>query len=218
MSSSEVARRPGRPVDEALQARRREEILDVAARLFAEHGYSETDTEQIAREVGLSKGSLFRYFPTKRELFLAAVDRSMQQAMQYVDERRDSKLDPLDRMRQGMQAYLEFFADRPGIVELFMQERAQFKDRKTPTYFAYQEANIIQWRDTFRQLIAAGRVRDVPVERITDVLCDMVYGTMFTNYFTGGRRPLEAQVEDLLDISFNGILTESERRRRSGKK
>ena len=64
---------------------------------------------------------------------------------------------------------------------------------------------------------AAG-VRDVPVERITDVLCYLVYGTMFTNYFTGGRRPLDAQVEDLLDISFNGILTESERRRREGAK
>ena len=124
MSNAELSRRPGRPVDEALQARRRVEILDVAASLFAEHGYSETDTEQIARDVGLSKGSLFRYFPTKRELFLAAVDRSMQQAMQYVDERRDPNLDPLDRMRQGMQAYLEFFADRPGIVHRVAQTLA----------------------------------------------------------------------------------------------
>jgi hypothetical protein len=54
-------------------------------------------------------------------------------------------------------------------------------------------------------------VRDVPVERITDVLSDLVYGTMFTNYFTGQRKPFDAQVQDLLDIVFFGILSGSER-------
>ena len=214
MAQSNVARKPGRPVDEALQARRRDEILDVAERLFAERGYSETDTQQIADALGMSKGTVFRYFPTKRELFLGAVDRAMRQATEYTRAKREVYSDPLEQMRHGIRAYLEFFAERPGIVELLIQERAQFKDRKKPTYFEYQEANIGRWRDTFRKLIADGRVRDVPVERITDVMCDLVYGTMFTNYFTGGRRPLEVQVEDILDISFNGILTDEEQRRR----
>ncbi len=215
MSTSEAVRRPGRPVDEALQARRRDEILDVATSLFAELGYSNTDTQEIADALGMSKGTVFRYFPTKRELFLAAVDRAMRQVCEYTRGKRESYPDTLEQLRHGLRAYLEFFAERPAIVELLMQERAQFKDRKKPTYFEYQEANIGPWRDAFSELIAAGRVRDVPVERITDVLCDLTYGTMFTNYFTGGRRPLEAQVEDILDIAFNGILTEEERRRRA---
>jgi AcrR family transcriptional regulator len=214
-SSERKDRRPGRPVDEALQARRRDEILAAATRLFAERGFSNTDTQEIADELSVSKGTLFRYFPTKRELFLAAVDRAMREAGEFVRARREQYTDPLDQMRHGIRAYLEFFAERPAIVELLIQERAQFKDRKKPTYFEYQEANIPKWRETFRKLIAEGRVRDVPVERITDVLCDLTYGTMFTNYFTGGRRPLEAQVEDILDIAFNGILTDAERRRRS---
>jgi len=62
-------------------------------------------------------------------------------------------------------------------------------------------------------LIAEGRVRDMPVERITDVMSDLIYGTMFTNYFTGQRRSSETQTRDLLDIVFNGILSDSERRR-----
>jgi hypothetical protein len=37
---------------------------------------------------------------------------------------------------------------------------------------------------------------------------------MFTNYFTGPRKPVDAQAEDILDIVFNGILTQSERQRR----
>ena len=51
----------------------------------------------------------------------------------------------------------------------------------------------------------------MPVERITDVLSDLVYGTMFTNYFTGNQKPFEAQAKDILDVVFHGILSDKER-------
>src|SRR5262249_57454593 len=65
-------KKPGRPQDPARRERRREEILEAAARLFAEHGYSETDTQGLADLLQVGKGTLYRYFRTKRELFLAA--------------------------------------------------------------------------------------------------------------------------------------------------
>jgi AcrR family transcriptional regulator len=54
---------------------RREEIIEIAFRHFAEGGYNGTSTEAIAREAGISQPYLFRLFRTKRELFLACVDR-----------------------------------------------------------------------------------------------------------------------------------------------
>jgi AcrR family transcriptional regulator len=54
---------------------RREEITGIALRHFAEGGYHGTSTEAIAREAGISQPYLFRLFRTKRELFLACVDR-----------------------------------------------------------------------------------------------------------------------------------------------
>ena len=77
----------------------------------------------------------------------------------------------------------------------------------------HREANVERWRALYRSLIAEGRVRDMPVERITDVMSDLLYGTMFTNYFTGPRKPFEAQAVDILDVVFNGILSDTERRR-----
>jgi hypothetical protein len=47
-----------------------------------------------------------------------------------------------------------------------------------------------------------------------NVLGDLVYGTMFTNHFSGRHRPLADQAEDILDVVFHGILTPAERRRR----
>src|SRR5918993_1402289 len=55
---------------------RREEILEVAVRHFAIGGLHGTSTEAIAREAGISQPYLFRLFHTKKELFLACVDRA----------------------------------------------------------------------------------------------------------------------------------------------
>jgi AcrR family transcriptional regulator len=207
-------KRAGRPVDPALRTRRCEQILDAAARLFAERGYSAADTQALADQLRVGKGTLYRYFSNKQELFLAAADRVMRLLRQRVDDAVADIDDPLDRIAVAVRAYLDFFAAHPEFVELLIQERAHFKDRKRPTYFEHQDAGIERWRASFRALIAAGRVRGVPVERITDVLSDLVYGTMFTNYFAGQRKPSEAQARDILDVVFNGILTRAERRRR----
>ena len=53
---------------------RREEIVGIAFRQFAEGGYNGTSTEDIAREAGISQPYLFRLFRTKKELFLACTD------------------------------------------------------------------------------------------------------------------------------------------------
>jgi AcrR family transcriptional regulator len=53
---------------------RREEIIAIAFRHFAEGGYHGTSTEAIAREAGISQPYLFRLFRTKKELFLACSD------------------------------------------------------------------------------------------------------------------------------------------------
>jgi hypothetical protein len=92
------------------------------------------------------------------------------------------------------------------IVALNIHERAQFRDRQKPTYFVHREANRSAWLDLFRELIRDGIVRDTPVERITDVIAALLYGTMFTNYFAGRRKSLASQCDDILDIVFHGLL------------
>ena len=203
-----------RPSDETLWASRQSEILDTAARLFAEHGYAETDTQLLADELGVGKGTLYRYFPSKQRLFLAAVDRAMRHLRQTIDANIEGIADPLERVATAIRTYLIFVANHPEFVELLIQERAQFKDRNKPTYFVHREANVERWRDLYRSLIAEGRVREMPVERISDVVSQLLYGTMFTNYFIGQHKPPEEQAREILDVVFNGILADGERKKR----
>ena len=73
--------------------------------------------------------------------------------------------------------------------------------------------NVGRWRDLYRGLIADGRVRDMPVERITDVVSDVLYGTIFTNYFSGQSKPVDVQARDIIDVVFHGLLTDDARSR-----
>jgi AcrR family transcriptional regulator len=193
--------------------RRREEILEAAAKVFAEHGYADGDTQVLADTLRVGKGTLYRYFPSKEALFLAAVDRLMRQLVQHVEAAATPVADPLERVAVAVRAFLGFCAERPEFVELLMQERAVFKDRKKPTFLEHREKNVERWRALYRGLTAEGRVRDMPVERITNVLSDLLYGTIFTNHFAGRRDPPEVQARNILDIFFRGVLSDDERRR-----
>lgn len=202
---------PGRPCEREPQERR-EEILDAATELFAEQGYSEAGTQELADRLGVGKGTLFRHFPTKRELFLAAADRIMVRLREHIEAGVAEILDPLERISTAVRVCLRFFAEHPRYVELIVQERALFKDRTKPTYGVYREKNIARWAELYRVLIGAGRVREMPPERIAAVIGDLIYGTIFTNYFAGRCRPPDEQADEILDIVFHGILSESERR------
>jgi AcrR family transcriptional regulator len=204
-------KRGRRPIDPGLRERRREQILVAATKLFAGLGYSDADTQDLADRLGVGKGTLYRYFRTKRELFLAAADRVMRELRAAVEAAMEGGDDPLEGIARAVRAYLDFFAERPEFVELLMQERAQFKDRKKPTYFEHRDLNVERWSEMYRSLIAQGRIRDIPVDRITDVFGNLLYGTISTNYFAGQQKPSEVQAQDILDVVFHGILGHSKK-------
>ena len=211
---STQARRPrGRPVDDALRSRRENDILDMAARLFADRGYAGTDLQVVADALEVGKGTIYRYFRDKQSLFLAAVDRGMTNLRERVDHWAAQSDDLLHQLPLAIYGYLEFFDSNPHIVELLIQERAVFRDRPKPTYFQHRDADVVRWERQVAELIAEGRIRDIPVEAISEVVGDSLYGTMFTNYFAGRKRSVSEQCRNVVDILFHGILTPAELKR-----
>jgi AcrR family transcriptional regulator len=194
------------------RTQRRQAIMEAAAKLFADLGYSSCEMERVTSELGIAKGTLYLYFPAKQELFFACVDLGMKQMQQAVLAAADSASDPFDCIARAIRAYLAFFELHPHYVELLIQERAIFKDRKQPTYFEYRQANRGKWRQIYVNLIAAGRLRaDLSPDRIVDTIGALLYGTMFTNHFVGRPVPLEEQAQTILEIVFRGLLSEDQR-------
>jgi AcrR family transcriptional regulator len=100
---------------------RRDEIIAAAFATFADTGLDGTSTETIARRVGISQPYLFRLFRTKKELFLAAVERCFAQTMEtFRAAAEDGDPDVPQAKRMG-DAYLELIQDR---TKLRMQMQA----------------------------------------------------------------------------------------------
>ncbi len=209
-SASQARCGPGRPRDEALRVSRTDEILDAAAGVFAQHGFQSTEMQTIADELKVGKGTIYRYFTNKEDLFLKTVWRGMDRLRAAVNASGEDVTDPIELITKAIYAYLAFFREHPEYVELLIQERAKFRDKKN-TYFEHREQYVSQWMNFYDELIAIGQVRKVPVSRIIDVTSSLLYGTMFTNHYTGRHKPLEAQARDLVDVLFCGILSDSER-------
>ena len=101
---------------------RKEEILDVATRLFAERGYEGTSMNDVAERVGMRKASLFYHFATKDALYEAVLDRlvaSLQAALEAVYVSSGTFEDRLDAVTETLVTVL---ASHPYAARLLLRE------------------------------------------------------------------------------------------------
>jgi TetR/AcrR family transcriptional regulator len=101
---------------------RKEEILDVATRLFAERGYEGTSMNDVAERVGMRKASLFYHFATKDALYEAVLDRlvaSLQMALEAIYVSSGTYQDRLDAVTDTVVTLL---SSHPYAARLLLRE------------------------------------------------------------------------------------------------
>ena len=123
-------------------SRRREEILEEATKLFAAEGYARARVDDLAARLGVAKGTLYLYFPTKEQLFLAVADKAMEDLQNAIHSVANPIDDPFERIGAVVKAYLSFFDANLHLIEILVHERAEFRDRKKPTCLTYRDKNI----------------------------------------------------------------------------
>ncbi|HEY9754544.1 MAG TPA: TetR/AcrR family transcriptional regulator [Oculatellaceae cyanobacterium] len=190
--------------------KRREDILGVASRIFAEHGYRNTDVQVIADELGIGKGTIYRTFATKEDLFLACVDDGMSRLDQWLVQEMtclDSvpNLSQFERLERKIYTFLSFFEHNPSLIELMVQERSEFKDRATTSYLRHWEKNFPRWIKNVEEAQELGRIRKIPAMDYLQVMCDVLYGAIFTSYFSKKRIDLSYTAKVVADVLLYGL-------------
>jgi AcrR family transcriptional regulator len=85
---------------------RRAQLLELARRAFSDRSYDDVSIDDLARAAKISKGLLYHYFPTKRDLYVAVLREIADQLVARVAATpRD--LPPIERVRVGLNAYLD---------------------------------------------------------------------------------------------------------------
>jgi AcrR family transcriptional regulator len=137
---------------------RKQQLLDCAARLFAERGYADTRVIDIVREAGVAKGLFYWYFENKETLFreLAANIRHRLRVAQATS--MDTTAAPLVRLRQGAEASVSFMATHARYFALLEVEN--FDQRFVDMLRAGTNVHLTDTAALVREAIAAGQVRD----------------------------------------------------------
>jgi AcrR family transcriptional regulator len=160
MAAPAEPRRPAEPAPRARKSadERREEILAIAVRHFAEAGYRGTSTEAIARDAGISQPYLFRLFGTKRALFLDCSDR----ACDHVGEvfRRVAAEAPAgERLERMGQAYIEELLPERHEILMLMHAYAAGSDPEIQAHVRARFGGLVR---------EVAELADVPVAQTFD--------------------------------------------------
>ena len=89
----------------------RGQLIEVATRLFAEHGYEGTSVEAVLSAAGVSRGALYHHFAGKEALFEAVVSAVSEQVTVELTEAIRGCTDPVDAMRTAAVAWISLAAD-----------------------------------------------------------------------------------------------------------
>jgi AcrR family transcriptional regulator len=85
---------------------RRAQLLALAKRAFSEQSYDEVSIDDLSRTAKISKGLLYHYFPTKRDLYVAGLTEIANELVAAITAVPDD-VAPIERVRRGLDAYLD---------------------------------------------------------------------------------------------------------------
>jgi len=108
----------------------RQEIIDAAARLFRAKGYRATTMADIGGAVGLLRGSLYYYIPSKQWLLYAIVEAGTRGLRSRLLEVAHSAKPPVERLREAILMHLRFIAEHPDYAAVFLDEMRSLRNLK----------------------------------------------------------------------------------------
>ena len=185
---------------------RPQEITEAAFEAFAQHGYTATKVEDVARRAGVSKGLLYLYFKTKEELFKAVIRSIVIPRVDLLQEQLESSELSAEEFIRG--PALDFMKRIPGspvsvVIRLMIAEAPKHPDLVE----FYWENVASRGMGALQALLERGvrngefrrtAVNDLPQLLIAPVIMSVVWGVVFNKRSLDTDRLIETNIELIL--------------------
>lgn len=181
---------------------RKQQLLDAAAGLFAERGFSATRIADICEAAGVAKGLFYWYFPTKGALFAELVRTMRQRLRRSQGEAMDPDTNTVTRIADGAAASVRFMAEHAAYFALLDVERTD------PDVADVLAEGSDVYLDDVRRLVVegqrAGEIADAP----PDLVAIGVLGTVssFSHAFRNGRFDDGVTADDVAEFVRSWVL------------
>ena len=133
---------------------RRSQLTREAARLFAERGYHGTSIGDLAKALGVQKGSLYAHIESKQDLLYEALREGAEAFHAALDEIPDD-LKVTDRIRLALRAHLRVVVEQLEVATVFVREWRYLEGERAAEFLAERR----RYEERFRALFREGRER-----------------------------------------------------------
>ncbi len=151
------------------------EILKKSAELFSRKGYGATTLEDIARELGITKPTLYHYIETKSELLYCICDQAVSRLLDRAREIQASDMEAEEKLGELIRLHLSLFSEYGDFASVFFAEEKELPERQRARIRSLSREYERILRATLRQAVEEGvfREMDVPMTaRIISGMCN----------------------------------------------
>ena len=143
------------------KARRRQSLLDAAARLFAAHGYAQVSLADVGAEVGVTAQAIYRHFDSKQHLLgqvLVDVSRTLLEGGRWI---QGHYRDPTPQLDELISFHVRFALDAPEVIRIQDQEMAQLANEDRQQVRRTQREYVRIWSQALAQLHPADTTKEI---------------------------------------------------------
>lgn len=131
---------------------RQRELIQIAARLFARHGYHAVGINEISGELGLTGPAFYRHYPSKEALLIAVLDDAITAHLDQVTVVASSHHDPLDALEAIIDNHVDFVFDQTANIQTWRTEFRSLPDADRHRLRYLQRLYAEEWVRVVRQL------------------------------------------------------------------
>lgn len=190
---------------ESSEATRRQEILEIAAKLFASTGYRGTSLQNVADAAGILPGSLYHHFASKEALAVELVE-AFHEDLGGAAQAFEPAADPLDALRQFAELIARVGDRHQAALQLCVYD-APTSASATFHEVVRHEPAVLQrrWREVTRRAVEDGRFRRAAVDERLLRVC-LRHGASAATMLPTPRYDPVAWADQLVDLMFDGLV------------
>ncbi|MEW6271382.1 MAG: helix-turn-helix domain-containing protein [Thermodesulfobacteriota bacterium] len=187
-------------------------ILAAGRELFSRDGFDATTTRDIARRAGIGTGTLFLYFPEKRDLLLLLFKQDIEPVHRAAVAALEPDLSLLDALLRVFRRLFDYYARDLRLSRVFLAELALLDPARRVDLDAFTLEFLRALADLVARAQSRGEARrDVGTLRAAHALFSLYYATLLD--WVGGRLPsadaAEAQLRASLALLLRGLADEA---------
>lgn len=183
---------------------RRERILANAQTVFAREGFRRADLTTIARDAGVGKATIYRFFPSKDALLLTIVEENLNQIRDRVLAALIGNAPPLDRLENMCRQVARYLEANRDFCRVLIQEAGDFMGEIQRQYLALMETNLPLADVFFNELRKDGYFQALPTRETILMMVNLVVGTTYTWALTP-EGSLEKSAVDYMRVLVRGL-------------